>query len=147
MTNALCLRQTMEKDFFDMTDRSKTINTIARLALGFVFFYHGLVPKILWLSGTEIALVEVHQFTVPAANVSFFAGVCEIILSFFVIFYRKSLISIYIAALALVLLLFDVVLSMPALLVEAFNPATINIACLSLCWIICISQTDSKTKV
>lgn len=136
----------MIKDFFDMVDQSKAINTISRLTLGFVFFYHGLIPKIIWLSPTELALVEMHRFNIPATEVSHLAGVLEIVLSLFVIFYKKSLIPIYLAALTLLVLLFDVVLSMPSLLVEAFNPVTINIACLSLCWIIYISQNYPKTN-
>ncbi|WP_404822085.1 hypothetical protein [Pseudomonas khavaziana] len=36
------------------------INWIARGGLAFMFAYHGLVPKLLWLSQGERAMIQAH---------------------------------------------------------------------------------------
>ncbi|MBU1330417.1 MAG: DoxX-like family protein [Gammaproteobacteria bacterium] len=43
-----------------MTDQLAQIAWIARLALALVFIWHGLVPKILWLSPDEVAMISAH---------------------------------------------------------------------------------------
>ena len=39
----------------------RRINSIVRYTLAFVFIYHGLVPKVLWLSPVEAALANAHN--------------------------------------------------------------------------------------
>ncbi len=124
-----------------MNNKLTKINLISRYGLAFVFFYHGLVPKILWLSPIEIQLVLAHNIYVSAAIISTVGGVFEILLAGTFIFFTKSLIPIYIAAMLLVLLLIDVCFVMPELLVAAFNPVSINVAALVLCYVVYLSQT------
>lgn len=116
------------------------INLIARTGLAFTFFYHGFFPKIFHLSAIERELVELHQLPISANILSPIAGALEILLALFIILLRKSLLPVYLAAVILVILLIDVTLIKPELLIEAFNPATINIAALCLCYIIYLSQ-------
>jgi len=106
------------------------INLISRFALAFVFFYHGLVPKILWLSPIEEALNVAHNLNPNI--ISPIAGAFEILLALSIIVFRKTLIPIYIAVFSLVVLLLDVALIMPSLLIEAFNPVSINLVCIVL---------------
>ncbi len=117
------------------------VNHIGRYGLAFVFFYHGLIPKILWPSQVETSLVMAHNFGVSATIISSAAGAIEILLALTIVFYIKSLIPVYIAALMLIVLLFDVYLVMPELLTEAFNPVSTNISALVLCYLIYITQT------
>ncbi|MCL6415817.1 DoxX-like family protein [Aestuariirhabdus sp. Z084] len=112
------------------------ISSICRNCLGFIFIYHGLLPKILWLSPTEVALVDATGTGMQAATVSLIAGVIEIILGLLVIFYRRSLIPVYVAGLMLIALLGYVAIFKASLLVEAFNPVTTNLPALVLCYLI-----------
>ncbi|MGP9687996.1 DoxX-like family protein [Psychrobacter sp. AOP22-C1-C5] len=120
------------------------ISFISRLSLGFLFLYHGLVPKILWLSPVETHLVSLSGIDFPANIISLLAGVSEIFLGFSVIFFRKSIIPVYIAVVVLLLLLLFVGLVSPKYLVEAFNPVTTNILGPGLCYLIWFAHKSEK---
>lgn len=125
-----------------MQSKLLKINLISRYGLAFVFFYHGLVPKIIWYSSIERSLVMAHNINISAPVISLIAGVMEILLAFAITFYSRSLIPVYIAAVLLVMLLFDVGLMMPELLIEAFNPVSMNISALVLCYVVHLSQAQ-----
>ena len=122
------------------------INIISRYGLAFVFFYHGLVPKIIWLSSIEHSLVMAHNIDLSASVISTVGGVFEILLACAITFFTRSLLAVYVAALLLVILLVDVVLVMPELLIEAFNPVSINTAALVLCYVVYLSQAQQTSK-
>ena len=121
------------------------INMVSRVTLAFIFIYHGLVPKIIWLSSVEVSLTSAHNFGVSAELISTVAGVMEILLGLSIVLLRKSLAPIYIAMILLVALLVDVAIVMPMLLVDAFNPVTINIASIVVGYIIVITQQNLTT--
>ncbi len=121
------------------------VNLVSRILLGFLFFYHGLVPKILWLSPIEVDLVSGSGIGISANLISPLAGISEILLGGAILFFQKSNAVIYAAAASLVLLLLYVGLINPRLLIEAFNPVTTNILGLGLCYIILI--TGSRENV
>ena len=114
------------------------INAIARVTLAFVFAYHGLVPKILWLSPVEASLTNAHNL--DAVIISPIAGIFEIILALCILLLKNSLAPIYLAIVLLLVLLLDVLLIMPSLLIEAFNPVTINIASIVIAYFVCITH-------
>ena len=118
---------------------------VSRMTLAFVFIYHGLVPKIIWLSSVEVSLANAHNFGFSAELISTIAGVMEIVLGLCIVLLRKSLTPIYIAIIMLVALLVDVVFVMPMLLVDAFNPVTINISSIVVGYLIVITQQNSTT--
>lgn len=117
---------------------------ISRLSLGFLFIYHGLVPKILWLSPVETHLVSLSGLDVPANIISLSAGIGEVLLGGSIIFFRKSIIPIYMAVLVLLLLLLFVGLVSPEYLVKAFNPVTTNVLGLSFCYLIWFTHEGKK---
>ncbi|MCF6300320.1 MAG: DoxX-like family protein [Proteobacteria bacterium] len=120
------------------------INFFARMALAFVFFYHGLIPKILFPSELELMLVKLHHLPIDALLFSQAAGVLEIMFASLIVIMRHTLWPVYTAIFVLFFLLLDVAMVMPELLVEAFNPVSINTASLTLCWIIVISQLPKE---
>jgi hypothetical protein len=76
------------------------INWIARGGLAFMFAYHGLVPKLLWLSAGERTMIQAHGIS----QVELFAnlaGVGEIALAFWIVLAPRSAWPIGIAAAAL----------------------------------------------
>lgn len=109
---------------------------LARYTLGFIFIYHGLIPKIIFLSQTELAMNRAHAFlNIAPERIALFGGIAEIGLGLLIILLRRQVWPIGLAMLGLLVLLLDVAVMMPHLLVEAFNPVTINIAGLVLGWI------------
>ena len=121
-------------------DELGRINRGARYALAFVFVYHGLVPKILWLDPLETAWVANHAIPVPAGVFALLAGLIEIAIGLSMVWLRGSLAPVYIAAVLLIVLLLDAALFVPATLTGAFNPVTTNMAALALCQVIRSSQ-------
>lgn len=120
------------------------ISFISRLSLGFLFIYHGLVPKILWLSPVETHLVSLSGLDLPANIVSLLAGIGEVLLGGSIIFFRKSIIPIYVTVVVLLLLLLFVGFVSPKYLVEAFNPVTTNMLGLSFCYLIWFVHRNEK---
>jgi uncharacterized membrane protein YphA (DoxX/SURF4 family) len=108
------------------------INWIARGGLAFMFAYHGLVPKLLWLSQGERTMIQAHGIEQVQVFATL-AGVGEIVLAVWILLSPRSAWPIAVAALALAGLLVDVAVFSPAMLREAFNPVSLNVAGLALC--------------
>lgn len=122
--------------------------TLARLVLGFIFIYQGLIPKLIALDKTELYLNQLHLafMVVPvwltSRLMAQLAGIGEILLGLaIVIFYRKNW-PVWLAIIALIVLLLDFALLAPHLLMQAFNPMTTNVAALALAWIALKPKTD-----
>ena len=121
------------------------IHIAARCMLAFVFIYHGLVPKILWLSAMEAELASAHG--VDASVISPLAGVLEILLGLSLVLWRRSLLPVYAAIALLAALLFDVMLVRPDLLIEAFNPVTLNLATMFIGYVVIVTQAPAHAKL
>lgn len=120
------------------------VSFISRLSLGFLFIYHGLVPKILWLSSVEIHLVSLSGLNISANIISPIAGIGEMILGCSILFFKKSIIPVYIAVIVLLLLLLFVSLVSPKYLIDAFNPVTTNVLGLGFCYLIWFTHDNQK---
>lgn len=118
------------------------ISLVARWGLALIFFYHGLVPKILWLSPGEASMIAAHGFE-SIDRVAKLAGIAEIVLAALLLIVRNRPWPLYVAALALAGLLIDVAVTEPLLLVQAFNPVSINLAALCLCLIAWMAERNS----
>ena len=109
----------------------KHLNTIqiARFIISFSWFYHGLIPKLIHIAPLELKMTASFGFNPEISTlITRAAGIGEIIFAvLFFIFYRSILINILNIAALVGLMLFVAVLQ-PALLVEAFNPVTTNLA-------------------
>ncbi|NIL14817.1 DoxX-like family protein [Pseudomonas sp. AN3A02] len=108
------------------------INWIARGGLAFMFAYHGLVPKLLWLSQGERTMIQAHGIEQVQVFATL-AGVGEIVLAVWILLSPRSAWPIAVAAAALAGLLVDVAVFSPAMLREAFNPVSLNVAGLASC--------------
>ncbi|MES2820093.1 MAG: DoxX-like family protein [Pseudomonadota bacterium] len=116
-------------------NRLTSIAWQARLGLALVFAYHGMVPKILWLSPQEVAMIQAHGWGAQAFWLAPLAGGLEIALAAALLLFRRRLWPLATAAAVLLVLLVDVALFSPAFLIQAFNPVSSNLAALCLCWI------------
>lgn len=131
-----------------MTDRRLAqIAWLARLALALVFIWHGLAPKILWLSPDEVAMIAVHGlpdhplFAPPL--IAAVGGIAEILLGVLLLTVRRQRWPLLVAGAVLLVLLLDVVLLSPHLLIQAFNPLSTNLAALALCAVAWLAEAPS----
>jgi uncharacterized membrane protein YphA (DoxX/SURF4 family) len=124
--------------------RLRQIALMARLALALVFLWHGLVPKLLWLSADEVAMIQAHGLPahglpahgLPAPElVAGLAGAAEVLLALLLVLLRRRRWPLLLAGALLAVLLVDVALFSPHLLLQAFNPLSTNLAALALCWV------------
>lgn len=117
------------------------VRLIAVLALGFLYLYHGIVPKLWLLHPTELALNTAHGFpdNIPATMISYIAGVVEVVLGLWIILSRGARFPVGIATALLIILLIDTALYSPETLGAAFNPVTTNALGIALAAIIWIS--------
>ncbi|RZA00328.1 MAG: DoxX family membrane protein, partial [Moraxellaceae bacterium] len=89
---------------------------LARLTLGFIFIYQGLVPKLMFLDTTELYLNQLHLdlALVPvwftAQLMAKLAGIGEILLGLLIIIVARKNWPIWLAIVALIVLLLDCVL-------------------------------------
>lgn len=117
---------------------------IARIALGIIFIYHGLVPKILFLSETEVRMIQAHGLSFPVEAVALVAGIAEIVLGLALLVLQKATWPVALATAALCVLLVDTAIFSPGLLVQAFNPVSTNIAGIALCFIVLEGTASAK---
>jgi hypothetical protein len=131
-----------------MTDvRLLRIAWLARLALAAVFIWHGLVPKILWLSPDEVAMIAAHGlpdhplFAPPL--IAAVGGAAEVLLGVALLVMWRQRWPLLLAGAVLLALLLDVVLLSPHLLIQAFNPLSTNLAALALCAVAWLAEAPS----
>lgn len=120
---------------------------LARLALAAVFIWHGLVPKMLWLSPDEVAMIAAHGlpdhplFAPPL--IAAVGGAAEVLLGVALLAMWRQHWSLLLAGAVLLALLLDVVLLSPHLLIQAFNPLSTNLAALALCAVAWLAEAPS----
>lgn len=120
---------------------------LARITLAFIFLYHGLIPKLLFLDQTELFINQTHLdlLNIKAIQpymISYAAGIGEVILGLILLFLPKLKWPIWLAFWTLLGLLLDMVLIVPTTLTGAFNPVTLNIAGMVLAWIALKSDSN-----
>ncbi|WP_343350224.1 DoxX-like family protein [Pseudomonas sediminis] len=131
-----------------MTDRRLAqIAWLARLALALVFIWHGLAPKILWLSPDEVAMIAAHGLPdhplFAPQLIAAVGGIAEILLGILLLTVRRQRWPLLVAGAVLLVLLLDVVLLSPHLLIQAFNPLSTNLAALALCAVAWLAEAPS----
>jgi len=120
---------------------------LARLALALVFIWHGLAPKILWLSPDEVAMIAAHGLPdhplFAPQLIAAVGGVAEILLGILLLTVRRQRWPLLVAGVVLLALLLDVALLSPHLLIQAFNPLSTNLAALALCAVAWLAEAPS----
>ncbi len=116
------------------------IEYIARFTLAFVFLFHGLVPKIFWLSPLEIMMVKANDLPFSTQWVIYCGALLDVITASFLVVVRNRRWPIFLAVGVLIALLINVAIFSPWLLVEAFNPVTLNMSAIALCFITLVAM-------
>lgn len=109
------------------------VYVVCRGTIAFVWFYHGLVPKLLYLHQDELAMnMAIGLSYAGAVQLATIGGALEIVMALAVLVFWRQRWPLLLTASAMVGLLAFVVLFQPELLGAAFNPVTTNIAVLAL---------------
>lgn len=120
----------------------RQVHWLARGSLAFMFAYHGLVPKLIALSPGEQLLLKAHGLE-SAAWISQAAGAAELVWAAMLLFLPRLGWALPLTALILLGLLVDVATMQPSMLIDAFNPVTLNVAGMALCAIAWITRATA----
>ena len=116
---------------------------VARYILGLSWIYHGLFPKLITVPPLEKALTATIGLSDQMSYmVTKSAGVSEIIFGLIIIVFYKNAPVIKFNIFVLLALCVFVVIQMPSLLIEAFNPVTTNFALIGLSYILLRAQSE-----
>ncbi len=132
-TTAHCWLQTMTSDAFAAERPLQQALLLCRAAVAFVWFYHGLVPKLLGPAPDELLMDRAFGLTGNAAvHLAYAAGTCEIIFAVVVLRVRHREWPLWLTIAAMVGLLMFAAWSAPSLLSGAFNPVSTNVCVAAL---------------
>ncbi|AUT33811.1 DoxX-like family protein [Acinetobacter pittii] len=112
-------------------DNAKALKFISFM-LAFLWFYQGLVPKLIFINSDEIFVWQTiglsFEYTKLAGRAS---GIAEIIFGLLFLFYTHKYIH-YLSILGLFGLLFLIGFLKPSTLISPYNPIVMNISMISL---------------
>jgi uncharacterized membrane protein YphA (DoxX/SURF4 family) len=125
-----CLRLWLEEDISPEISRTRSlIYALTRLILAFIWLYHGLVPKILYRSPDELAMLSVTGMPPSAVlTLTLLAGGLEICFALAFLICWKARWPLWTTMIAMVAATLGVGISLPAYLHQAFDPLTLNVA-------------------
>lgn len=109
--------------------------TLSRLGIGFIWLYHGLIPKLIFCDPTEVALVEAGPVLHSVQTTILIAGVGEVVLGLLVLLFWFSRWPIILSALIFAMLMIGGVSMSPSSAVQAFNPVTLSGSAILFCLI------------
>jgi hypothetical protein len=114
--------------------------TIARGVIATVWLYHGLVPKLIFRSASEAALLANSGIHSSAALLT--VGWAEIMFGAIVLLLWRAAWPLWATLMAMVVALATVALTSPNALVGAFNPVTFNLCVAALALVSLLTRAD-----
>ena len=109
---------------------SPGVYTISRLSVGLIWFYHGLVPKLIFASEQETQMNDILLPFLSRGQAIWLSGIGEILFAAaYLFFWRNRALNwpglVFAPAVTLALLF-----TLPGLFTHAFNPFSINLSLL-----------------
>ena len=131
-----CLRLWLEKGIDPAVSQQRSaIHGLARLTLGSIWIYQGLVPKLLFRDTGELLLLQqAHVLAGFEPTALSLVGLAEIAFGFLLLWRWRQRSLLWLNIVLLALLGVGALLTQPRLFVAPFNPLALNLAmaCLSL---------------
>jgi uncharacterized membrane protein YphA (DoxX/SURF4 family) len=128
------LRLWIERGVLPEVSRHGTlVYSLCRLTVAFVWFYHGLVPKLIYRNPDELRML--HDAGIPSAHllaVMTSLGLTEMCVALLLLIFWKSRWLLWLTLIAMVSAILGVSITTPSFLIAAFNPLTLNLAVASL---------------
>jgi hypothetical protein len=129
--------------------RNAAVHAVARVALAFVFLYHGLVPKLLLRHFDEIAMLLDAGVPPPRAAAALTAlGLAEVLIAFGLVIFWRSRWPLAFCIVLMLLATAGVALNSPRFLGAAFNPVSLNAAVVAIAVIdlLLLDHVPSSTR-
>jgi uncharacterized membrane protein YphA (DoxX/SURF4 family) len=142
-----CLRLWIEKGISPEASRDRAIvYTLARGATAFIWFYHGLVPKLLYHDKAELDLLSrIGTSPQNLSKAATLAGVAEIAFAFLLVVLWRQTWPLWLTVVLMMVGIPVVAASAPSYLTAAFNPVTLNISLAVLALIAIVAKRDLPT--
>lgn len=106
-----------------------------RLGLAAIWFYHGLVPKLIFGASQEVEMNSTFMPFVPEKVALISSGVAEIVFAVaLLVFYRVRWFNYVIIAFG-TLASVAILVALPHMYTEAFNPFSVNLSIVLLAWL------------
>jgi uncharacterized membrane protein YphA (DoxX/SURF4 family) len=141
------LRLWIEKGILPEASREKVLAyAISRLAIAFVWFYHGLVPKLVNRNADELKMLR--DAGIAASELIralSLLGYLEICFALILVIFWKSRWPLWFTIAAMFLAALGVAITSPNYLTAAFNPVTLNLAVAALAVVGLINGTCLPT--
>jgi hypothetical protein len=128
------LRLWIEKGILPEASREKAFAyAISRLTIAFVWFYHGLVPKLVNRNADELKMLrDAGIATSELIRALSLLGYLEICFALMLVIFWKSRWPLWFTIAAMFLAALGVAITSPNYLAGAFNPVTLNLAVAAL---------------
>jgi hypothetical protein len=141
------LRLWIEKGISPEASRDRAIvYALARGTAAFIWFYHGLVPKLLYHDKAELDLLS-RIGTAPQnlSRAATLAGIVEIAFALLLVALWRQTWPLWITFVLMMVGIPVVAASAPSYLTAAFNPVTLNVSLAALALIAIVAKRDLPT--
>ena len=108
---------------------------ISRLAIAFIWLYHGFVPKLIFQHATEIELINKGPVIGTPETMLLIAGILEVMIGLIVAVFWGKLWPVYLSLAGFSALLLGAIVTSPGHAVHAFNPITLTVSAIFFCLI------------
>lgn len=141
------LRLWIEKGILPETSRDKTlVYALSRLTIAFVWFYHGLVPKLIHRNLDELRMLRDAGIPNPELLKTLsLLGYVELCFALILVISWKSRWPLWSTITAMFLATVGVAVASPNYLTGAFNPVTLNLAVTALAVVGLLNGTSLPT--
>jgi hypothetical protein len=140
------LRLWIEDGISPESSRDRTaIYAVSRGTMAFIWFYHGLVPKLLYHDRIELDLLSRIAPRQSLHTAATLAGVVELSFAFLLILLWRRTWPLWLTLVLMLAGIPVVAISAPEYLTAAFNPVTLNISLATLALVGIIARRDLPT--
>lgn len=105
---------------------------ITRISVSLIFLYHGLVPKLIYKNSQEILMNNTLIPFMSEGSALFYSGLFEVLYSIALIVFYRSKIIMYPTIVFSIMVTLALLVKLPHLFQNAFNPFSINFSILIL---------------
>ena len=140
------LRLWIEKGIPPQSSRDRAlVYTLARGTAAFVWFYHGLVPKLLFHDRIELDLLARVAPAVSVRSLTTIAGVVEVGFALLLVLLWRQTWLLWLTVVLMLIGIPAVAFAAPEYLSSAFNPVTLNLSLASFAAIALVARRDLPT--
>lgn len=124
------LRLWAERDITpEVSMRQSVAYLLARVGVAFVWLWHGLVPKLIFMHPDEVSPLTAAGFSAESARAQVLAaGWVEIAIGLIILICWRVRWPLWLTIVMMPLALAGILMTVPSLLQKAFNPMTLNVS-------------------